>query len=148
MEHWNFWLENWKKIRFQVWNLENFGSKTPTRRGLFVKKKLLRIFLLKLFYKGFPSKFYKGIPYKNFTRDFLIKWIEKKLKGILLEVRPPPFTPTQSPTPPLPPHTNIPRFEIDNNNVYIKLTINYVIERKKNRVRERKKNRERERLER
>ena len=62
---------------------------------------------------------------------------------------PPPHSlPPNLPHPPLPPHTNIPRFEIDNNNVYIKLTINYVIERKKNRVRERKKNRERERLER
>ena len=72
----------------------------------------------------------------------------EKIKGNSFGGPTPPFTPTQSPTPPLPPHTNIPRFEIDNNNVYIKLTINYVIERKKNRVRERKKNRERERLER
>ena len=142
MEHWNFWLENWKKIRFQVWNLENFSSKTPTRRGLFVKKKLLRIFILKVFYKGFPSKFYKGIPYIKLYKGFPYKMNREKIKGNSFGG---PFTPTQSSTPPYP-HTQIsPASKLIITIYILQLTINHVIERKKIRVRERKKNRERER---
>ena len=48
--------------------MENFCSKTPTRGGLFVKKKILWISLLKVFYKGFIRDFLV-----NFTREFLIK---------------------------------------------------------------------------
>ena len=76
-----FWFCSKKveKNPIQVWNLENFSSKTPTRRGLFVKKKLLRIFLLKVFYKGFPCKFYKGIPYKKFYKGFPYKMNREKI---------------------------------------------------------------------
>ena len=67
-EFYDFAEKNWKKIRFKFWNFGNFSSKTPTRRGLFVKKKLLWISLLKVFYKGFIRDFLV-----NFTREFLIK---------------------------------------------------------------------------
>ena len=139
-----------EKNPIQVWNLENFSSKTPTRRGLFVKKKLLWIFFLKVFYKGFIRYFLVNFTseflIKNFTRDFLVKWIEKKWKGILLEVRPPPSPIHSHPIShtPLPPHTNIPCFQIDNNNVYI--TTNYQsCYRKKEKQSERKKEKQRER---
>ena len=61
-----------------------------------------------------------------------------------MEVRPPHSLPPNLPHPPLPPHTNIPRFEIDNNNVYI--TTNYQsCYRKKEKQSERKKEKQRER---
>ena len=71
MEHWRFFLQNQKKIRFQVGNFGNFLSKTPSRRGLFfqgisLKKKIQWEFPFKMnhiFIRDFPLKF---------TRDFLI----------------------------------------------------------------------------
>ena len=34
-----------------------------------------------MFYKGFPSKFYKGIPYKKFYKGFPYKMNREKIKG-------------------------------------------------------------------
>ena len=61
--------------------MEIFSSKTLTRRGLFFKKKLLWISPLKVFYKGFPCKFYKGFPYKKFYKGFPYKMNPEKIKG-------------------------------------------------------------------
>ena len=45
---------NYEKNRFLCRNFGNFGSKTPTRRGLFF------------------GKFTKDFPYTNFIRGFLL----------------------------------------------------------------------------
>ena len=45
------------------------------------KKKLLGISPWKVFYKGFPSKFYKGFSYKKFYKGFPYKMNRAKIKG-------------------------------------------------------------------
>ena len=71
----------WKKIRFkfEIWKI--LVQKHKQGEAFLSKKKLLRIFLLKVFYKGFPCKFYKGIPYKKFYKGFPYKMNPEKIKG-------------------------------------------------------------------
>ena len=57
-----------EKNPIQVWNLENFSSKTPTRRGLFLEKKIQRISLQKCFTRDFLVYFKREIQ-SNFFFD-------------------------------------------------------------------------------
>ena len=94
MEHWRFFLQNLKKIRFQVWNFVKFQIWNRIIFNFFKKShkysKINEIYLfgnvseqiLSKIRTTFVRRFLQGISFiKKFPWELLLKWKRIKFKG-------------------------------------------------------------------
>ena len=94
MEHLRFFLQNLKKIRFQVWNFVKFQTWNRIIFNFFKKNrkysKINEIYLfgnvsdqiLSKIRATFVRRFLQGISFiKNFPWELLVKWTRIKFKG-------------------------------------------------------------------
>ena len=94
MEHWRFFLQNLKKIRFQVWNFVKFQIWNRIIFNFFKKShkysKINEIYLfgnvseqiLSKIRTTFVRRFLQGISFiKNFPWELLLKWTRIKFQG-------------------------------------------------------------------